>query len=342
MSRGESSFGRAACIAALCLFAQTASAQGDARARAEAPFKEGVALHDRGKDVDALKKFEEAYAIYPSPNILFNVARMEQVTGNAADALKHYRQCLKDSQLTAENRAAAQEHVKALEKNFGRISVDAPAGSKVSADGAAPEDASEPMVVAPGRHKIEVTNGSKKETRDVEVGAGELAVVKFTFAASSAAPLVTAPAPAPSTTSAPLTNPGDYPSPPPEKTFWTTGHIVGLSAAVVGLAGIGIGAGFLAGAGSAKDKLDALKQGDPSNTACQNPSNPGCAERRDLEDTRVSDTNLGIGLVTAGAVLVVSGAITFFVWPSPQTTAQRAVKPVVGQNQWGLSFEGTW
>ncbi len=53
--------------------------------------------------------------------------------------------------------------------------------------------------------------------------------------------------------------------------------------------------------------------------------------------------NLGIGLVSAGAVLVVAGAVTFFVWPAPQsTTAQRAVKPVVGQNQWGLSFEGTW
>mgnify|MGYP000927477734 CR=1 FL=1 len=107
------------CAAAISV-AGAAHAQGDARARAEVPFKEGVALHDKGKDAEALKKFEEAYAIFQSPNILFNVARMEQVLGNGVGALKHYRACLKDTTLTEANRRAAEEHTRNLEKNVGR------------------------------------------------------------------------------------------------------------------------------------------------------------------------------------------------------------------------------
>ena len=62
--------------------AAPASAQDDPRkAQAEALFQEGLKLHDKDREADALEKFQKAYAIYPSPNTLVSVAREEQLVG---------------------------------------------------------------------------------------------------------------------------------------------------------------------------------------------------------------------------------------------------------------------
>ena len=45
------------------------------KAQAEAVFSDGLKEHDAQHEDPALAKFEEAYNIYPSPNVLFNIGR---------------------------------------------------------------------------------------------------------------------------------------------------------------------------------------------------------------------------------------------------------------------------
>ena len=73
-----------------------AFAQEDPRkAQAESAFAEGLKLHDANRDADALVKYRQAYSTYPTPNILFAIARMEQVLGQSVAAITHFREALK-------------------------------------------------------------------------------------------------------------------------------------------------------------------------------------------------------------------------------------------------------
>src|SRR5947209_14172033 len=58
---------------------------------AEERFKEGLGLHDRGKDEEARAKFLQAWAVLKNPNVLFNLARSEQLSHHDVDAYVHYR-----------------------------------------------------------------------------------------------------------------------------------------------------------------------------------------------------------------------------------------------------------
>ena len=58
--------------------AGSAAAQEDPRKVQAAPFfEEGRKLAEKGQNAESLEKFKRAYAIYPGPNTLFNVARQE-------------------------------------------------------------------------------------------------------------------------------------------------------------------------------------------------------------------------------------------------------------------------
>ncbi|MBL8607731.1 MAG: hypothetical protein JNL38_10440, partial [Myxococcales bacterium] len=95
----------------------SALAQGDdfRRKEAEERFKEGLALHERGREEEARVKFEQAYAALKRANILFSLARSEQLTGRAVEAIGHYRMYLSDpSAKDAKFRSMAQEHINAL------------------------------------------------------------------------------------------------------------------------------------------------------------------------------------------------------------------------------------
>jgi hypothetical protein len=328
-------------VAAFLLLAVSpALAQSDPRARADVPFKQGLALHDAGKDAEALAKFEEAYRIYPSANILFNVARMEQVLGRSADAMTHFRACLKDRELSADNRASAESHLRNLEKSFGKVKVDAPPGAQVKVDDE-PEDAQEPVLVVPGKHKLEVTQGGKREVRDVIVGAGEIAVVKFTLESMSGAGAATTA----NASSASANGSGGAPSGDagPEKppTYWTTGHTVGILAMTGGLVATGVGVAFVVAANDAAHEVQAPRRpGEES--ACVGVTSPECRALANAADDRVRATNFATGFLVAGGALLLGGAIAYFAWPDSKKTSARAVRPMVEAGVVGASFGGPW
>ena len=62
------------------------------RIEAEALMKEGRGLEDKKREDEALVRFQKAYSVYPTANILFAMASSEQLVGKSLDALRHFRQ----------------------------------------------------------------------------------------------------------------------------------------------------------------------------------------------------------------------------------------------------------
>src|SRR5687767_4703889 len=77
-------------------FSVPAFAQQDAAlVEAQARFKEGLDLADANNNEAARLKFQQAWSVYKSPAVLYNLARSEQLTGHDVEAFEHFREFLK-------------------------------------------------------------------------------------------------------------------------------------------------------------------------------------------------------------------------------------------------------
>src|ERR1700710_859420 len=65
-------------------------------ADAAALLRQGVALRRAGHDAEALKLFQQAYQIEPTPRALAQMAAAEQALGKWGAADRHYRRALTD------------------------------------------------------------------------------------------------------------------------------------------------------------------------------------------------------------------------------------------------------
>ncbi len=68
-----------------------ARADDAATVEAQARFQEGLDLADAGKHEPARLKFQQAWSVFKSPAVLYNLARSEQLTGHDLEALEHFR-----------------------------------------------------------------------------------------------------------------------------------------------------------------------------------------------------------------------------------------------------------
>jgi tetratricopeptide (TPR) repeat protein len=73
------------------VFAQQDAALTEAQAR----FKEGLDLADANNHEASRLKFQQAWSVYKSPAVLYNLARSEQLTGHDIEAFEHFREFLK-------------------------------------------------------------------------------------------------------------------------------------------------------------------------------------------------------------------------------------------------------
>lgn len=291
--------------------APPARAQTDvALAEAQARFKEGLDFADSGNHEAARLKFQQAWAVYKSPAVLYNLARSEQLTGHDIEAFEHFRDFLKsppDPKVTEAHRRKAQDNVGELAKKLGQIDLEVPPNARITVDGkAAPDAVREPVPVQPGRHVIEATLEGRIKSITVECGAGATTKARIEFEASSGGG-----------------GGGVNVVAPPAEEEKPSGARI-LVPAVIGVAGVaalGVGVGFGLASQSAKDEEDALrKQG-----VCVSTSSPEC---RALDDKR-SDVNTKGTIATvgyvAGGVLVAAAAVTYLVWPSSKKTGSRVV-----------------
>jgi hypothetical protein len=303
----------------------------DPKQRADAAYKEGLALNKAGNHEAALAKFEAANALLPSGMALYQIARMEQLLARHALALQHFREALRETTLTVDARRDAEKSIDDLKTKIGIIVLDVPGGASVTVDGndVDPKNAVE---VVPGLHVVNVKLAAETRTIDVTAPAGAVTPVKARFDE----PTNTRPPPTEGT--APLASP----TPPRAQSFWTTGRIVGTTAVAAGIVSLGVGIGFAAASGSAGNKASRIRTGLPAgDSACTDPANTApCADLRTAVDDQHSDKNLRNGFLVAGVVLAIGGAVVFAVSAPKHETTGTALIPFASTKEGGLAVSG--
>ena len=152
-------------------------AEGDA-ARAAGNEKGATREYSR-----ALRSYERARETFPNPKINFPIAMAEQKLGLAADAMRHYRELLRDAdELTPEVREQANQNIELLKAKLVGLRFElTPAGASVAIDGedvAAPE-AGEFFYVRPGGHTYTFTaTGFAERKESFSAAAGTTKVLK--------------------------------------------------------------------------------------------------------------------------------------------------------------------
>lgn len=144
-----------------------------ARPLAAALMTEGVKQLQAQKYDQALANFLEAYARFPSPKILLNIASTLRDMGRSADAANTYQRYLSDPATGPERVAEVKQILVDLDQQLTLLTVRVtPRGSQVSIDGGPFISVGTALVtrVRPGIHLVRVKNG---------LAVGELTVNGF-------------------------------------------------------------------------------------------------------------------------------------------------------------------
>ena len=176
------------------------------RAAAKARLVEGVALLRQEQYAAALRKFDEAYALVPSPNVQYNRGLAFRGLGQNAAAIEAFEYFIASAaQPPAGTREQAQRHRDELRPRVARVVVTSELpGAELLVDGRARGFATAGRIVYldPGSHELLARGrdaGSPSARAQVSASAGqELAVtLRLAPAAVAAAAPPRAPAPAP-------------------------------------------------------------------------------------------------------------------------------------------------
>lgn len=292
---------RASIVLSALLIASASFAEDDPRRlKADQIFADGMKLHEKDKEKEALEKFKEAYAIYPSPNALFAMARVESVLSFDLEALKHFREAMKSPLLHPKNAELGKGYIAEIEARISRIDVRAKDGAAVEVDGAVFSEKtplSRSIDVLPGDHTIKVDGVS----RAVHANKGEVVHLSF---------LEEPPTPPPAALTAP--------SPSESKRSLVVPLVVGG----VGVVALGAGVAFGVMSGSTRDEAVALRDASPG--ICSNPSSGGCAAYSDKLDSASTQKTVAIVSGITGGVLI-GAAVAIALWPTKSATSAMIV-----------------
>ena len=329
--------------------APRASAQTpEATKEAEARFKEGLKRHDAGDEEGARLSFLQAFSVLKRPNILFNLARAEQLTGHPVDAIGHYKLFVADNTVTGVDRETARKRILELSALVGHVIIEAPSGADLWIDGQMlPRKAplGEPADVSAGMHTVQARLEDQTKTSTVVCNAGQTVTTKIEIQLT-ATPVVVVPmpgeggfAPAPA-------------EPAHEKAFHyetPTAKVVTVIVLGVGAAGfLGAGIGLEAASSSASSALTAdhaqiQKAGGNPNTFCAtSPSASPCADEASKASSHASDANAGVGMFVGTGVLAAAAVVTWFVWPKTKVEDAARVFPIVSPQMAGLGLTGSF
>ncbi|HEX4475763.1 MAG TPA: hypothetical protein VH142_11840, partial [Polyangiaceae bacterium] len=286
---------RALVIAGLLLATSTATAQ-DNRAESDRLFNEGIALYGK-KDFDGARgKFADAYAKFPSPNALFNLARTEQLLGRCSLALPHYRAYValpENPRITAQNRVEARQRTEECLKTIGRVQIHAPAAVNVSVDGRPmPWEPGDVLEVSPGAHVVTLQSGTDSKRRETQCDGGQVVTISWDDEKV-------------------IVSNGNQP-PKTESYRPALGWILPGVVGGVGLVGLGLGVGF--GVVSSNAASDAKASASPG--ICANPSAPACQTYRGHASDANSAAIVSIVGYVGGGVLLGTAIVMAIVWPT--------------------------
>lgn len=162
-----------AILAALSLAAPAAvradEAASSVPAKARALADKGRAAHDAGDYNGAIVAFTQAYAMAPSPALLFNLAQAYRLQGNCDDAALMYRRFL-DTNPSPEARSIAEGHLANVERCMHKVALGIPVATPAVAA------SSSVAATAPRGHALGTTarieGPSHKAELEKDIGMG--------------------------------------------------------------------------------------------------------------------------------------------------------------------------
>ncbi len=139
------------------------SDQSDARLRAQELLEQGNRLFREGDKHEALARYRQAYDVFASPKLFFNIARCEESLGDRTGAMRDFAHFLDGApDASAEARAEARERVAALSPILSAITIEAESKQLVEVDddrvGVTPLEV--PVWVEPGAHRVTVSRSA--------------------------------------------------------------------------------------------------------------------------------------------------------------------------------------
>jgi hypothetical protein len=159
-----------------------------AKAQAQAALREGNALLGQGRATDALMKFTDAYRLFPSPKIHYNIGQAHTlIPGHEAQAYESMSRFLNEAiDANPKLRAAAETQRQQLRPKVGLVSVVAePADADLLVDdvniGRASRDA--PAVIGIGTHRLALEKGATVSSpQTITIAGGETSELRLALA----------------------------------------------------------------------------------------------------------------------------------------------------------------
>lgn len=296
-------------------------------------FQEGLRLYKKNDFEGARVHFRQTYVVYPSAEVLENLALAEFHTGRYVEALRHFKTYAKMP--NAKPNAADNElrpYFQTCNEKTGHALIRVPPYTQVTLDGEA-VDTVEATDMAPGSHTVIARGPNLDETRTFSVAEGQSIEIAFRVPEPKKAVVV---APLPVTPPAPVLVPAASKERPASESSWTGRQKLAL--------GLGIGAGVALGTAGVFVALAADQQSkarSAGNNPC--PSSSGCSSFRDAVDARQFDTTVALVAASVGGALALTSAV-FWLWPGAQEkpTMGAWVAPSIGKDgalmTWGGRF----
>ena len=298
-------------VFAVCSLAiRIAHADGEAAA-AEALFDEGKKLLEQGKPAEACPKLEASLKLDRGIGTMLFLAECWDQQGRTASAWAQFREAADVAAKAGDQREkVARKRASEIEPKLSKLTIHVaaaqPSSIVVERDG-------HPVLAAvwgtalpidPGEHVVKASApGYKPWSTTIRV------------AANAAQALVEIPALQTAETAKP-----EEPKPAPVTTTRTWQRILGLGVAGLGVGAIGVGAAY---------GLSAIAKNDRADEHC--PA-VGCdVHGLTLGETADSDAAISTVAFTAGAVLVIGGAVLFFTARTSSPSAAAFARP-------GLTF----
>lgn len=121
-------------LAMVCLGSSSVAAQGEDRppaksAAVERLTAEGVAHFRRGSYREALGKFIEAFALFPDPALLYNIARSHESIGDLSAAHAYFKRCVEDAQAAPNLRAKCAGRMQVIQSAQESAAATPPSGA---------------------------------------------------------------------------------------------------------------------------------------------------------------------------------------------------------------------
>ncbi len=308
---------------------------------AEGLFYASRTLMQAGRFAEACPKLEESMRLDPGIGTQFNLADCNEHIGKIATAWIAFHDVASQSKLSnqPDREKVASKRAAALEPRLPRLAVDvtgAPAGLEVKRDALVvpPSAWGTPVPVDPGTHRIVVT-APRKQPWEITITAreGKVARVSVPRDLPDIGVVVVPASPAPELAEPAEAQAAAFPQPVVE------GHggaqrAVGWVVASLGVAGVGVGAGF---------GLSSLGERNAARAHC---NGVGCdSDGVSLRDDALRNGNIATISMIAGGAAVAGGLLLVLTAPRDAPPRERVgirAVPTTAVGGGGLSLQGVF